>query len=662
MSSASRDDILKGADGVMHPIIEDTRGFDTLSEGDRKPGFDGIPMTASDGGETAARRRAEREQMVKRSRIEKTVFSVLNAMVTGNEVPSMLAYPLTILEDLQLLYFSWNPGYNFPGMPEWLPYLFNPLAIRPTDYSSYIILFSFAMLIITALVGTATFCSISFSQGKFKYIFPLQVLRAGTLLAVGVLNIPIIEILVTVLDCHNGSLKEYPKVGCFTNPGHLIPFFLAVIGLVIFCPYSLIMGLVYVDGNPKSPKNPMSKANGRSDFLYLLVKLSAVFVWQLVDSPLTKLAFLVVALFIISRDMILRQPFHNEVLQSFRSGIFMTSFISAVIAIIGVAINAEDSNSIVPFGLLCGSLLPGFLLGSLMTHVVKSRTIKRVYARLKKHIKEIRERTGATSFGVLPKGYKEQGRRVSEKDLGPHVLDVIADNMDRLTTEKHSDEPPAAFHQFPRDGYVHIQAAFYLLAFGGDTTCIGRHEETNAEKAEDILIKLAAMRVAFDVRFQAFNCEKQIEQSRKSREVEKSDMNISSFVEMMSQEKYAKTYHIESLVELKTFWTLVRRSTTPKDYLTYPSYLVFIARATNNAASNYNRLIQRFPKSKMVLRLYGLFHESVIADLDESRRLLTLADELEDGEVGGSFHHIPGQNNSGMHPGATCFDVTTTVR
>ncbi|KXS20450.1 hypothetical protein M427DRAFT_28172 [Gonapodya prolifera JEL478] len=299
MSSTFNEDNLKEkGGGRQQPIIEVSRQFDTINEGDVQTGFDAPVLPASDGGETAARRRAEREQMVKRSMIERTLFSVLNAMVTGNEVPSMLAYPLTILEDLQLLYFSWNPGYSFPGMPDWLPYLFNPLALRPKDFSSYVVLFSIAVLIIAALAGTATFCSISFNQGKFKYIFPLQVLRAGTLLAVGILNIPIIEVLVAVLDCHQGVLKEYPDVACFSSSSHMITFFLAVISLVIFCPYTLIMGLVYVDGNPKSPKNPMSKANGRSDFLYLLVKLSAVFVWELVDSPLTKLAILVVALFV----------------------------------------------------------------------------------------------------------------------------------------------------------------------------------------------------------------------------------------------------------------------------------------------------------------------------------------------------------------------------
>ncbi|KXS16909.1 hypothetical protein M427DRAFT_30745 [Gonapodya prolifera JEL478] len=51
-------------------------------------------------------------QTHKLSRIEYTLFSVLHSMVTGNEVPPSLAYPLIIFEDVQLIYFSWHPGYT----------------------------------------------------------------------------------------------------------------------------------------------------------------------------------------------------------------------------------------------------------------------------------------------------------------------------------------------------------------------------------------------------------------------------------------------------------------------------------------------------------------------------------------------------------------------
>ncbi|KXS13281.1 hypothetical protein M427DRAFT_382115 [Gonapodya prolifera JEL478] len=162
--------------------------------------------------------------MRKRSHLEHILFSVLNSMVSGNEVPSSLAYPLTIFEDLQLLYFCWHPGYSFPGMPSWIHYIWNVLAYRPDAYSTFLVLLGIAVLIIVTLVATIVFSGISFNRGKFKYMWPLSLLRAGTMLAVGVLNIPITEVLLVSLDCTGGVLTTYPQVSCFTSAQHVLPF------------------------------------------------------------------------------------------------------------------------------------------------------------------------------------------------------------------------------------------------------------------------------------------------------------------------------------------------------------------------------------------------------------------------------------------------------
>ncbi|KAJ3344283.1 hypothetical protein HDU93_000073 [Gonapodya sp. JEL0774] len=559
------------------------------------------------GGAWAAKRRMEREKAnLHRSRIEVTLFQVLHSMVTGNETPRSLAFPLLFFEDMQMLYFCWHPGRSFPGMPSWAPYIWNPLILRPAAYNSFLILFGIAMLVVGTLIGTIVFCAVSFSSGKFKYIFPLNLLRAGTLLAVGILNIPIAEVLITVLHCKEGSIYLYPEVQCFSTAAHLIPFILAVMGLLLFVPYTLLMALSYVDGNPKSSKNTTTRANGRTDFLYIAIKLFIVFIWEFVELPIAKLGFLVPCLLILTKEVLHRQPFHNETLQTIRAGILTTASLSSIIAILA---EAMDSDSIVPFVFLCLALLVGFIAGAIVNKLLFKRITQQVYDRFQSRVKLMRARdAGVVSFAALPKSSSTRGKFFEMPEDPTSVLEEISDNIGKLTSERVNEEPPmfnspndvelacrfvryskdpksmllmrelyeAAFQQFPKDGYVHIQAAMYLLAFGAETTMVIHPEETNAEKAEDI------------------------------------------------------PYHLETLMELKAFWTYVRRATTSKDYLLYPNYLSAIATATMLCHDNYKRLLERFPKSKMVLRLYAQFHAVVLTDPDETRRLLGLADELED--------------------------------
>ncbi|KAJ3337888.1 hypothetical protein HDU93_000388 [Gonapodya sp. JEL0774] len=423
--------------------------------------------------------------------------------------------------------------------------------------------------------------------------------------------------------------------------------------------------LIYVDGNPKSPKNTLSRAHGRTDLLYLVVKLLLVFVWQFLDSTSTKLGILVVCLFALVKETVQKQPFHNATLQEIRSGIFFAAFVMSLISLACDVSGLAATDSLVPLCLLAAIVVPSILAGAFLNRAVRTIVTRQIYARFKAKMKDMRG-TGK-SFATMK--YNNSGRRVTlDGQSLDGILDRVEENIFRLTTEKSKYEPPifnspydvelacrfvrdsedpdsrilvrelmeAAFLQYPKDGMVLIEAALYLLAFPEDTTAVHRPDETNAEKAFDLLEKIFNINVAFDVRFMGFVCEKLAEQSQKSKEVQKSDLNFSSFIEISSQEKYAKIYHIASLTELKAFWTCVRRATTNKDYLKYPDYLNSIASATARARDNYQRLITRFPKSKNMLRLFADFNRTVLADSEECRRLLSVAEELENAALNNS--------------------------
>ncbi|KAJ3339300.1 hypothetical protein HDU93_008407 [Gonapodya sp. JEL0774] len=369
-----------------------------------------------------------------------------------------------------------------------------------------------------------------------------------------------------------------------------------------------------------------------------------------------------------------------------RTGFFVAALVSSIVSLLSEVYVTTLNDSLAPFIALVVVLIPSLVTGALISRYVRNRITHRIYLLFQEKIKDMRTKTGMSSFAGVERSYSKGGRRVSIiESQTPRILDEIGTNIMQLTSEKTKKEPPvfrsphevemacrfirdsdnpnalilmreifeASFLQYPKDGYVHITAALYLLSLSTETTMLLRPDETNAEKAESLLAKISCMSVAFDVRFMAFFCEKLIEQSRKSKEVQNSELNISSYVEVLSSETFAKTYHIASLAELKAFWTCVRRGSTTRDYMAYPNYLRFIADATGKASldtrDNYVSLISRFPKSKNMMRLYAQFSGTVLADMEEYRRLLTNAEELEDSEDSTDDVTLPSHRPSSMN-------------
>ncbi|KAJ3337311.1 hypothetical protein HDU93_001260 [Gonapodya sp. JEL0774] len=329
------------------------------------------------------------------------------------------------------------------------------------------------------------------------------------------------------------------------------------------------MALCYVDGQPNSTKNPLSKAHGRNDLFYLATKMLLVFLWRFSDSSVAKLLIFVLCVTILVVENFRKQPFHDELLQAIRSGIFTSALISAIVALLADVLGSRDSESIVPFVLLMVLLIPGFAMGAFLSKAIKQRTTLRIYTRFQNQVKEMRAQTGVASFAGVHRN--ENARRMSfvpgtEISLLDSIADKTAADPNALVLMRELYE--AAFIQYPKDGFVHIQAALYLLAYGSETTMLLHPNETNFEKAEEILHKLTTMPVAFDIRFMTFVCEKQIEQSIKSKEVMASDLNVSSYVEILSREQ-------------------------------------------------------------SIIRLYAQFNALVLSDNEECRRLTNLAEELE---------------------------------
>jgi hypothetical protein len=85
-------------------------------------------------------------------------------------------------------------------------------------------------------------------------------------------------------------------------------------------------------------------------------------------------------------------------------------------------------------------------------------------------------------------------------------------------------------------------------------------------------------------------------------------LNLTSYIEYQSMEKKIKIAHLEALNEIRGFWILIRSGLSGSHDLDNLVRLNSkIAKTVNRASSYYLGLLQKFPMSKNVLRLYGQF-------------------------------------------------------
>ncbi|KAJ3339394.1 hypothetical protein HDU93_008302 [Gonapodya sp. JEL0774] len=545
---------------------------------------------------SSKKKEKERDRLAgqtRKSRLEQTIFSLVQGIATGNEIPTYFALALIILEDMQLLHYSWRPGYT----------------------------------------------------SRLRRMAREKVDRP----------------------------------------------FRRFLGLIVFIPSVLLCCLLLVDSDPRvASKNALAKAHGRTDLIAVLVKIVIVAVYAFADGSNAKLGVLVASTGILVREGITKQPYYSEPIQYLRNGLWMTAFLAAVLSLIS---DLTMSANPIPLVLLVIVIPIGLTSGGLLTRVYFQLTTRRVYARFRKTVEKAEQGSSGPGHVFAP-----LKREASIKDggwAGVGRLVELVQSIDNLTTSRVKQDPPiftaphevelacrfvrhagpntralllmrevltAGGLQFPRDGYVLASTAIYLLAFAPvDEAAAGLAlvfeegsqygGETNADRAQDILNTLANQQPPLDARYLAFLCEKTVDQSEKSKEANQSVLNVSSYAEMLSQEKYAKSIHVDALNELKSYWTRVRRGvTSAKDYEVFPSYLQGIASATVRCHDNYKKLIDRFPKSKTVrdhgtVDPIGAFSyflhitELEASDMDDMQGRLESEDDLaefQDGDHTGS--------------------------
>ncbi|KAJ3037726.1 hypothetical protein HDV00_001375 [Rhizophlyctis rosea] len=537
-------------------------------------------------------------------------------------------------------------------MPDWAPYVSNPLGYHAHEHNGFIIELVIALAIVFVAVGCAGSVAVSFESGKFRgmSLMALKTLRLVTALGGTILLMPILEVLFVAVDCvpPDGHMSFYPTTYCFAD-GNSVATVLAVIGLACFLPYMVAMTSVYFDISPSMP-TPMSRSPlGRVDFWYTLVRIILVTVFTFSSNPTIQIAFLIPCLCFLCYIAWFYQQFYHRIYNEIRSAVWTAALFTSVIAAAAYGSGKGDTDAV--FALVFVFLGLGLVVGVAIVKGYRAMVERRVYQRLQeKHAQQSTHTNLTNPFSKQKSGI---GSALERGDFDESKAFADINTIVRTHTVKkevnvfwhpgeveiacrflfHNREPEAlflaerifeeGFRQFPRNAMLNLIYANYVITFipGRDQDAI--FHITRAKK----------LKPTFDAKFFLFMQDRTIEQLKRTQGLNSSTMNISSYVEFQTMQNGARANHLSALVELREFLTHVRSSSSGKDPSTYPIFLQRISEAEQRANAYYQKLVARWPKSKVLLRMYATFLLQVKNDTETATRLMAIADEIEDYET-----------------------------
>ncbi|KAJ3158792.1 hypothetical protein HDU86_002475 [Geranomyces michiganensis] len=567
--------------------------------------------------------------------IVEMAFSLLYAMTQGNHIHPTLGFVIQIIEDVQLLAFSFRPAHGFASMPSWMPLVFNVMAAKPTTHSAALALFyiafvvSFTSLLLTIVVG------MSMKGSQMKVVWPLQVLRLLTTLISTVLLIPMMEIFLTAISCHETEtdiiwLKENPSK-CFTK--ELMPqFILGIAGVLYLIIQAPLMASVFFTIHPGN-KDPHSKTTGRIDAVYNVFRLVLAILLGLLEH---KPAILLVCLVLFSgaqQYLLTRyQPFFVGRMNDMRSGIFCASLVSGLQALIVNGSARTDSPA--PFAVMCILLVPSFLVGFFVCRKARERIAQGVYRRLRE--RKMQEtanklngisapRSTAVSRSTSFRKVRSASIRQGSEGSGPSgdALDLEGNMMEHMDSivKKHMVEPVSVFgdvadvelacrflqhnidtearylantifsaglEQFPRSASLHLLRAHYIATY----------QLSSFDEIWHALEQAKALKPPYDTRFSIFFEECAVEQERRKEDLLASSLNVAGYAEFNHMEADAQRYHLQTLIAIKALWQYMKNE--KQSYGSLPYLLEQVGSNKAMAIRLYKKILSKYPRAEEI--------------------------------------------------------------
>ncbi|KAJ3045595.1 hypothetical protein HDV00_009252 [Rhizophlyctis rosea] len=578
---------------------------------------------------------------------------------------------LLFFEDIQILSYAFEPHLNFAGLPDWMPYVFNPLGYQPHDHGQFSILFYFAIGITALSLILTVWVGFTMRGSKMEVIWPLQLLRALTKLLSTVLLLPCIEIFLPGFLCHDESVEGEPLY-LFSNPSlcrqwlHLvIP---AAFGLVYLAVQAPLFSLVYFQMDP-SGKSYDDKNTGRVDTVFAVLRLILAVAHESVQmAPAYQIAMVIITSAVTLYLMVRHQPFFNPKVNDIRSGIFMAAFWSGIQGAIGLGLGGYTSTT--GFAVMVALLVPEFAIGFGISVFVRRRICKGVYRRLKarqaheegklpasksstRQIQATREYNESSKPPTKPHSKPPLKKSLSASEKGVPDSSSSSDNifadLDNIVTSsspepvrvfgaesdvelacrflQHNRTPKAlmladalfdaGMQQFPKSAFLTLLKVYYIKTF----------QIRDLSQVSQYLHLSKVLRPSFDIRFFIFFEERAMEQEDRKDELQASQLNITRHLEIIAMENNARKWHLEALLSQKSLWEYIKSDAADADCIPYLLEIV----GTNRMRANryYQQMLSKYP----VLRRYSSFLMTVVGDTEQAKKLLDRAEDIENAEA-----------------------------
>ncbi|KAI8823194.1 uncharacterized protein EV422DRAFT_523714 [Fimicolochytrium jonesii] len=364
------------------------------------------------------------------SALEKTVFTFLYTMCKDADHSSFFAYILLVIEDVQLISFSWVPE-AIPGLPHIIPEVMYPLEAVFPHYDVFLVLFFIAIATMSATIVLATFSAISLQQGSFKWIWPLVLLRLLSSMVATVFFMPFMEIFILAVVCRPLSpgatphLSDFPETECFTA-SHWPIFILAILGLLVTVPFGILVNYIYVIPTPDS-RNPMAKAHGLFDVLYFILKGVLVLSSRFTSETVELIILTLINVLLIGASLHY-MPYFEKRVNNLRTSLLSASFLSSMVAMISwiqlrrsdasatsvtaVLDDENPSSSRTALAVLVSLLPVGLVGGWYLSEFFRRFKVTRIMSNLELKLKM--EESG-DNFALRPKNIKEARTLASQR-------------------------------------------------------------------------------------------------------------------------------------------------------------------------------------------------------------------------------------------------------
>eukprot|EP01137_Pigoraptor_chileana_P019069 Opistho-2@79567 len=592
------------------------------------------------------------DMRVRTREFENAAYSVLFAMVHDSELGPVLAFLALLVEDIQLLSFSWSRQFGFTPLPGLFAFEYKG---TNENYGAFQAIFGVAFAVVLVVILTCLYIGISYRIGRFRAVWPVRLLRLLSTLLSTLLLMPITTVFLQAVNCKKNSvsgeveLVDYPGTACFSGK-HAPVFALSLVSLVFMITYALTMALICFEQDPRS-KNPSARPHGRAEAVYVFVRVFLLAVYEFAghesrSASGAKLGVALPSLLFLCYVVLYYQPFYVSRMTDIRAGIFFASAGGVIIAIGIFASNGGSGTA--AFAVLC-VLTPAFFVGGYFASgFVRRRIIDGVYNRLAiaPPIRmlsrqgtgfNIRDMAGYAAAGDEPEmkgrwtrdAIRKVAMRKVKKD--PPVFDRVTDVEIAARFLRENREADAillahdlfatALQEFPRSALLRIVHARYIANYSGQATAARKQLEA-----------AMSMRPPFDIRCLIFMEQRSLDQEKHTEGLGIDDnLNITSYIQFQMAQTGARRHHIEALRLSRSFWHTASSSTVDAPLLFDTAHQLSLS--TAKARNHYERLLSEYPKSKTNLRLYSQFLRVVCNNADLAAEYANAADDIEEEEM-----------------------------